>query len=63
MSKYSDEYKLQAVKACLSREGSFEANAENTVPQEKMYNNWVAQYNLAKEFTKPAGHSSGEFRL
>ena len=63
MAKYSDEYKLQVVKAYISGEGGTETVARKYKVARTCVRQWISQYELTGAFTKPTRHFSGEFKL
>ena len=63
MAKYSEEYKLQVVKAYISGEGGTETVAKKYKVARTCVRQWIAQYKLTETFTKPTRHFSGEFKL
>ena len=63
MAKYSEEYKLQVVKAYISGEGGTETVAQKYKVARTCVRQWIAQYKLTETFTKPTRHFSGEFKL
>ena len=63
MSKYSQEEKIRAVQAYLSGEGGFEALGKKYGVSSSCLRQWVAQYKLNGELTRPTRNFSGNFKL
>ena len=63
MSKYSQEEKIRAVQAYLAGEGGFETIAKKYGVSSGILWQWVEQYKLNGELTKPTGNFSGNFKL
>lgn len=63
MSKYSEEFKLKIVKEHKETHiGSKRLHKKYGVHHSQI-EQWIAQYELTGNFTKPARHFSGEFKL
>ena len=63
MSKYSQEKKIEIVQAYLAGKGGFERIAKEYGVSSSYVQQWVAQYKLNGELTKPTRKFSGNFKL
>ena len=63
MSKYSDELKLQIVKEHKVLKLGTKALGKKYGIHHSLINQWISQYELMGNFTKPNRNYSGEFKL
>ena len=63
MSKYSEEFKLKIVKEHKETHISAESLQRKYGVHHSQIEQWIAQYELTENFTKPTRHFSGKFKL